>query len=382
MINKKIMMVFGTRPEAIKMAPVYNALIKGKRDVTVKLCVTGQHRQMLDQVLKIFNISPDYDLDIMQSKQDLYDITSKVLLGLRPILKQECPDILLVHGDTTTAMASAMAAFYCGIPVGHVEAGLRTHDIHSPFPEELNRQLISKIASVHFSPTKNAFDNLILEGVNQSKVYITGNTVIDALHLTLDNIKRNIPLEKEIINKFEILLGENWLNKRMVLITGHRRENFGMGFIGICDAIKKLANFFPDVNFVYPVHMNPNVQGPVEEYLDNLHNVKLISPLSYQEFAYLMEKSYLIMTDSGGIQEEAPSLGKPVVVLRATTERPEAIIAGTVILVGTDAKKIIDTVSELLNSRELYERMAKSHNPYGDGFACQKISEILFSLAI
>jgi UDP-N-acetylglucosamine 2-epimerase (non-hydrolysing) len=382
MINKKIMIVFGTRPEAIKMAPVYNALKNGKWNVTVKLCVTGQHRQMLDQVLNIFNISPDYDLDIMQSKQDLYDITSKVLLGLRPILKKECPDILLVHGDTTTAMASAIAAFYCGIPVGHVEAGLRTHDILSPFPEELNRQLISKIASVHFSPTQNSFDNLIKEGVDQAKVYITGNTVIDALHLTLDNIKRNISLEKKINEKFEILLGENWLDKRMVLITGHRRENFGMGFIGICDAIKYLANFFLDVNFVYPVHMNPNVQGPVEEYLDKLHNVKLISPLSYQEFAYLMEKSYLIMTDSGGIQEEAPSLGKPVVVLRNTTERPEAVIAGTVILVGTDAKKIIDTVSELLNSRDLYERMAKSHNPYGDGFACQRIGEILFSLAI
>jgi UDP-N-acetylglucosamine 2-epimerase (non-hydrolysing) len=266
--------------------------------------------------------------------------------------------------------------------VGHVEAGLRTHDILSPFPEELNRQLISKIASVHFSPTQNSFDNLIKEGVDQAKVYITGNTVIDALHLTLDNIKRNISLEKKINEKFEILLGENWLDKRMVLITGHRRENFGMGFIGICDAIKYLANFFLDVNFVYPVHMNPNVQGPVEEYLDKLHNVKLISPLSYQEFAYLMEKSYLIMTDSGGIQEEAPSLGKPVVVLRNTTERPEAVIAGTVILVGTDAKKIIDTVSELLNSRDLYERMAKSHNPYGDGFACQRIGEILFSLAI
>jgi UDP-N-acetylglucosamine 2-epimerase (non-hydrolysing) len=375
---KKIMMVFGTRPEAIKMAPVYKMLKDASHDVTVNLCVTGQHRHMLDQVLKIFEIEPDYDLNIMKDHQDLYDITSNVLIGLKPILKIENPDLVLVHGDTTTAMASAMAAFYSSTPVGHIEAGLRTNDILSPFPEEFNRQIVSKIASLHFSPTQNSSDNLIREGVDPAKIHITGNTVIDALHLTLNNIKNSSVIEGKILKRFGEILGEDWLNKRMVLITGHRRENFGLGFIGICEAINRLATIFPDVNFVYPVHLNPNVQTPVIEYLGGMHNVKLIPPLGYEEFAYLMEKSYLILTDSGGIQEEAPSLGKPVVVLRGTTERPEAVDAGTVILVGTDSVKIIKSVSELLTSDKLYAKMSKAHNPYGNGNACKKIKEVLF----
>jgi UDP-N-acetylglucosamine 2-epimerase (non-hydrolysing) len=284
-----------------------------------------------------------------------------------------------VHGDTTTAMASAMAAFYYGIPVGHVEAGLRTHDTLTPYPEELNRQLISRIATIHFAPTQGCFDNLIREGVDPKKVYVTGNTVIDALHLNLSNIKENKTQEAKITCYFREVLGNEWMHKKIILITGHRRENFGPGFIEICNAIKKLSSIFPDVTFVYPVHLNPNVQGPVHEYLNDLTNVKLISPLGYEEFAYLMEKSFLIMTDSGGIQEEAPSLGKPVVVLRNTTERPEAVSAGTVLLVGTDTRKIISTVGELINSPSVYDRMSKSHNPYGDGNACQRICEILIS---
>lgn len=376
---KKIMMVFGTRPEAIKMAPLYKALGDCKQGVSVKLCVSAQHRQMLDQVLRTFDISPDYDLDIMHDQQDLYDITANVLLGLRSILKSEKPDILLVHGDTTTALASAMAAFYSGIPVGHVEAGLRTHDILTPYPEELNRQLISRIATIHFAPTQGCFENLIREGVDPKNVYVTGNTVIDALFLNLNNIKANKTREEEINSYFTEVLGNDWFLKKTILITGHRRENFGSGFIAICDAIKRLSTIFPDVNFVYPVHLNPNVQGPVHEYLGELNNVKLISPLGYEEFAYLMEKSFLIMTDSGGIQEEAPSLGKPVVVLRNTTERPEAVDAGTVLLVGTDTCKIVSKVGELINSTSVYDRMSKSHNPYGDGNACQKIYEILIS---
>ena len=379
MQTKKIMMVFGTRPEAIKMAPIYKALVGGKQKISVKLCVTGQHRQLLDQVLKVFKITPDYDLDIMQSQQDLYDITANVMLGLRSILKSEAPDILLVHGDTTTALASAMAAFYCGIPVGHVEAGLRTHDILTPFPEELNRQMISRIASMHFAPTQSCFENLIKEGIDPTKIFVTGNTVIDALHLNLSNISQNKIREANIIGYFSEVLGHDWMQKKIILITGHRRENFGIGFIDICHAIKNLSNMFQDVIFAYPVHLNPNVQGPVNKYLSNLKNVKLISPLGYEEFAYLMKKSFLILTDSGGIQEEAPSLGKPVIVLRETTERPEAVSAGTVLLVGTDTKKIVTTVEELMNSTILYDRMSKAHNPYGDGNASQRIKEILLN---
>lgn len=379
MQTKKIMMVFGTRPEAIKMAPIYKALVGGKQKISVKLCVTGQHRQLLDQVLKVFKITPDYDLDIMHSQQDLYDITANVMLGLRSILKSEAPDILLVHGDTTTALASAMAAFYCGIPVGHVEAGLRTHDILTPFPEELNRQMISRIASMHFAPTQSCFENLIKEGIDPTKIFVTGNTVIDALHLNLSNISQNKIREANIISYFSEVLGHDWMQKKIILITGHRRENFGIGFIDICHAIKNLSNMFQDVIFAYPVHLNPNVQGPVHKYLSNLKNVKLISPLGYEEFAYLMKKSFLILTDSGGIQEEAPSLGKPVIVLRETTERPEAVSAGTVLLVGTDTKKIVTTVEELMNSTILYDRMSRAHNPYGDGNASQRIKEILLN---
>lgn len=376
---KNIMMVLGTRPEAIKMAPLYKSLRACDQGVSVKLCVTGQHRQMLDQVLKVFEITPDYDLDIMHSQQDLYDITANVMLGLRSILKREIPDILLVHGDTTTALASAIAAFYHGIPVGHVEAGLRTHDILTPFPEELNRQMIARIAAMHFAPTQSCFENLVKEGVDPKKIFVTGNTVIDALHLNLSNISQNEIREANIIRHLNEVLGHNWVRSKIVLITGHRRENFGVGFIDICRAIKNLANMFQDVIFAYPVHLNPNVQGPVHEYLSNLKNVKLISPLGYEEFSYLMKKSFLILTDSGGIQEEAPSLGKPVIVLRETTERPEAVSAGTVLLVGTDANKIVTTVEELINSMSLYDRMSKAHNPYGDGNASQRITEILLN---
>lgn len=384
---KKILLTFGTRPEAIKMAPLILELNKHRDKVKTIVCVTGQHREMLDQVLSIFKIKPDYDLNIMKKGQDLYDITSKVLLGLRDIFKQTQPDIVLVHGDTTTSMAAALAAYYQQIPVGHVEAGLRTYNIYSPWPEEINRQLIGRISNYNFSPTSTSSTNLINEGVNEETIHITGNTVIDSLYWVVNKIKSdeqlNIELKDEI-KTFGYDIDRLQGNRRMVLITGHRRENLGDGFIHIAQAIQELSTQFPDVDFVYPMHLNPNVRKSIHEVLGNdlLHfsNMFFIEPLEYLSFIYMMEKADLVLTDSGGIQEEAPSLKKPVLVMRDTTERPEAVEAGTVILVGTDKEKIVSNVSKLLTNHNHYQQMAKAINPYGDGKACERIVNILLSL--
>lgn len=377
---KKIMLVFGTRPEAIKMAPLVKEFQKYPDKFKTVVCVTGQHREMLDQVLRIFEIVPDYDLNIMKQGQDLYDVTSRVLLGMRDVLKEVQPDIVLVHGDTTTSTAAALAAFYQQIPVGHVEAGLRTHNIYSPWPEEMNRQLTGRIATYHFAPTPLSKQNLLAENVKPEQIAVTGNTVIDALYMVVDKIKSNKELDKELE---EILLRSGYdVNrlsdgKKLVLITGHRRENFGDGFISMCKAIQTLTQKYPDVDFVYPMHLNPNVRKPIHEVfgedLSHLGNMFFIEPLEYLSFVYLMEKSTIVLTDSGGIQEEAPGLGKPVLVMRDTTERPEALEAGTVKLVGTDFDKIVNEVSELLINQECYERMSKAVNPYGDGKACERI---------
>ena len=377
---KKVMLVFGTRPEAIKMAPLVKEFQKWPEDFETIVCVTGQHREMLDQVLHIFDIRPDYDLDIMKQGQDLYDVTARVLTGMRDVLKKASPDIVLVHGDTTTSTAAALAAFYQQIPVGHVEAGLRTHNIYSPWPEEMNRQITGRIASYHFSPTPLSKSNLLKENVPEDRITVTGNTVIDALYWVVDKIKGDRKLDAEL----EAILKDagydvNRLSdgKKLVLITGHRRENFGDGFINMCTAIKDLSHKYPDVDFVYPMHLNPNVRKPIHEVfgedLGNLGNMFFIEPLEYLSFVYLMEKSTIVLTDSGGIQEEAPGLGKPVLVMRDTTERPEAQDAGTVKLVGTDYDKIVNSVSELLDDRKAYERMSKAVNPYGDGKACGRI---------
>lgn len=383
---KKVLLVFGTRPEAIKMAPLVKELQK-KNNIETIVCVTGQHRQMLDQVLQLFEIAPDYDLNIMQQGQDLYDVTSRVLVGMRDVLKESKPDIVLVHGDTTTSTAAALAAFYQQIPVGHVEAGLRTHNIYSPWPEEMNRQITGRIATYNFAPTPLSKANLLKEAVAEKSIIVTGNTVIDALYWVVDKIKEDQALSKEL-KKMLALAGydESRLeqNKRMVLITGHRRENFGEGFINMCFAIKELANKYPNVDFVYPMHLNPNVRKPIHqvfgENLENLGNIFFIEPLEYLSFVYLMEKSSIVLTDSGGIQEEAPGLGKPVLVMRDTTERPEALEAGTVKLVGTDYDKIVDGVSRLLDDSAYYEQMSRAVNPYGDGKACLRIVEILKQL--
>lgn len=379
-MKKKIMLVFGTRPEAIKMAPLVKAFQSYPQDFDTIVCVTGQHREMLDQVLSIFDIRPDYDLNIMKQGQDLYDVTSKVLLGMRDVLKEVQPHVVLVHGDTTTSTAAALAAFYQQIPVGHVEAGLRTHNIYSPWPEEMNRQITSRIASYNFSPTTLSRQNLLDEGVVADRIFVTGNTVIDALHMVVNKIKCDNGLsqilEKQIFaHGYDI--GRISQDRRMVLITGHRRENFGEGFIHICKAIQTLSQRFPNVDFVYPMHLNPNVRKPIHEVfgeqLDGLGNMFFIEPLEYVEFVYLMEKSSIVLTDSGGIQEEAPGLGKPVLVMRDTTERPEALEAGTVKLVGTDFNKIVTEVSMLLEDDNAYEKMSKAVNPYGDGMACGRI---------
>lgn len=379
-MHKKVMLVFGTRPEAIKMAPLVKEFQKYSDKFKTIVCVTGQHREMLDQVLHIFEIVPDYDLNIMKQGQDLYDVTSRVLLGMRDVLKEVRPDIVLVHGDTTTSTAAALAAFYQQIPVGHVEAGLRTHNIYSPWPEEMNRQITGRIATYHFAPTPLSKQNLLAENVNSEQIVVTGNTVIDALYMVVDKIKSDkaldAGLEKVLLNSgYDV----NRLSsgKKMVLITGHRRENFGDGFISMCKAIQALTRTYPEVDFVYPMHLNPNVRKPIHEVfgedLSNLGNMFFIEPLEYLSFVYLMEKSNIVLTDSGGIQEEAPGLGKPVLVMRDTTERPEALEAGTVKLVGTDFDKIVDEVSALLEDREYYERMSKAVNPYGDGKACKRI---------
>ena len=381
---KKIMLVFGTRPEAIKMAPLVKELQKHADKCKTIVCVTGQHREMLDQVLKIFEIVPDYDLNIMKQGQDLYDVTARVLVGMRDVLKEAEPDGVLVHGDTTTSMAAAMAAFYQQIPVGHVEAGLRTHNIYSPWPEEMNRQITGRIAVFDFAPTALSRQNLISENVEDSKITVTGNTVIDALYWVVDKIKNDASLDAELEKQlaqagYDVRRLGN--GRRLVLITGHRRENFGDGFINICKAIKDLAAKYQDVDFVYPMHLNPNVRRPIHEVfgenLSDLGNMFFIEPLEYLSFVYLMEKSDIVLTDSGGIQEEAPGLGKPVLVMRDTTERPEALTAGTVKLVGTDYDKIVGEVSMLLDDAEAYDRMSRAVNPYGDGKACQRIAQVL-----
>ncbi len=384
---KKILLIFGTRPEAIKMAPLILELHKHSNKVETIVCVTGQHREMLDQVLSIFKIKPDFDLNIMKQGQDLYDITSNVLVGLRDIYKQVQPDLVLVHGDTTTSMAAALAAYYQQIPVGHVEAGLRTHNIYSPWPEEINRQLIGRISSYNFSPTATSSVNLLKEGADKSTIYITGNTVIDSLYWVVNKIKTdeqlNIRLKAEI-KSFGYNIDRLQHQKRMVLITGHRRENLGEGFIHIAQAIQELSTHFPNVDFVYPMHLNPNVRKSIHEVLGNdlahFSNMFFIEPLEYLSFIYMMEKADIVLTDSGGIQEEAPSLKKPVLVMRDTTERPEAVEAGTVILVGTDKEKIVANVSQLLTDNAHYQQMAKAINPYGDGKACERIVDILLSL--
>lgn len=374
---KKILLVFGTRPEAIKMAPLVKKLQEMPEAFQTIVCVTGQHREMLDQVLRLFEITPDYDLNIMKPNQDLYDITSRILLGMRDVLKEVQPDIVLVHGDTTTSMAAALAAFYQQIPVGHVEAGLRTGNIYSPWPEEMNRLVTGRIASVHFSPTPLARENLLKEHVAEEQIIVTGNTVIDALQMVVGKLREDAALAGEVANRIcEMGYEVTRLNgaKRMVLITGHRRENFGEGFLNICHAIKHLAEQYPDVDFVYPMHLNPNVRKPVLEILgEGAENVFLIEPLDYLPFVYIMQHSTLILTDSGGVQEEAPGLGKPVLVMRDTTERPEALEAGTVLLVGTNREKIEQGVSQLLDDADMYRRMSEAVNPYGDGLACERI---------
>ena len=378
---KKILLVFGTRPEAIKMAPLVKKLQEMPEEFLTVVCVTGQHREMLDQVLRLFDITPDYDLNIMRPNQDLYDITSRILLGMRDVLKEVQPDIVLVHGDTTTSMAAALAAFYQQIPVGHVEAGLRTGNIYSPWPEEMNRLITGRITTHHFSPTPLAKENLLREHVDEKQIIVTGNTVIDALQMVVERLKNDELLANEVsakINQMGYDVQRLEGNRRMVLITGHRRENFGEGFLNICHAIKHLAEQYKDVDFVYPMHLNPNVRKPVLEILgEKAENVFLIEPLDYLPFVYMMQHSTLILTDSGGVQEEAPGLGKPVLVMRDTTERPEAVEAGTVLLVGTNREKIEQGVSMLLDDADTYRRMSEAVNPYGDGLACERIMEYL-----
>lgn len=376
-IMKNMMLVFGTRPEAIKMSPLVKEFQKYPEKFETIVCVTGQHREMLDQVLRIFDIQPDYDLNIMKQGQDLYDVTARVLTGMRDVLKETRPDIVLVHGDTTTSTAAALAAFYQQIPVGHIEAGLRTHNIYSPWPEEVNRQITGRIATYHFAPTSLSKDNLLQEGISGEQIIVTGNTVIDALYMVVEKIKNDgiLSCELEKVLKasgYDISRLSD--GRKLVLITGHRRENFGDGFISMCKAIKSLSEKYPEVDFVYPMHLNPNVRKPIHEVFGESQRANLffIEPLEYLSFVYLMEKSTIVLTDSGGIQEEAPGLGKPVLVMRDTTERPEALEAGTVKLVGTNFEKIVREVSALLDDREYYDKMSKAVNPYGDGCACKR----------
>jgi len=389
---KTIMLVFGTRPEAIKMCPLVKEFQKYPNDFKTVVCVTGQHREMLDQVLNIFDVKPDYDLNIMQKGQDLYDVTARVLVGMRDVLTEVKPDVVLVHGDTTTSTAAALAAFYQQIPVGHVEAGLRTNNIYSPWPEEMNRQITSRIAKYDFAPTPLSRENLLKENVNEENIFVTGNTVIDALHMVVGKLKNYKDLANQQIKVladagYDVTRLDN--GKKLVLITGHRRENFGEGFINMVTAMKDLSVKYPDVDFVYPMHLNPNVRKPIHEVFSGMDslasgegwgeagNFFFIEPLQYLEFVYLMEKSTIVLTDSGGIQEEAPGLGKPVLVMRNTTERPEALESGTVHLVGTDYNKIVDEVSTLLDDEDAYAKMSAAVNPYGDGKACGRIVKIL-----
>ena len=384
---KTVMLVFGTRPEAIKMAPLVKTLESHADEFRTLVCVTGQHRQMLDQVLDIFHIRPDFDLNIMRAGQDLYDVTTKVLTGMREVLTTARPDIVLVHGDTTTSMSAAMAAFYARIPVGHVEAGLRTHDVLSPWPEEMNRQLTARLATCHFAPTPLSRDNLLAENIAADHIWVTGNTVIDALHWVTARIKANPELAAGLdahLHEAGYDVSRLTGGRRLVLITGHRRENFGAGFLSMCRAIKALTERYPEVDFVYPMHLNPNVRQPIHDVfgsdLTDLGNMYFIEPLEYLSFVYLMEKSHIVLTDSGGIQEEAPGLGKPVLVMRDTTERPEAVRAGTVKLVGTDFNRIVSEVTTLLDKPSAYRRMSQAVNPYGDGHACERIVDALREL--
>ncbi len=375
---KKIMLVFGTRPEAIKMAPLVKEFQKYPEKYQTIVCVTGQHRQMLDQVLSLFEITPDYDLNIMKQGQDLYDVTARILTGMRDVLNECIPDMVLVHGDTATSTAAALSAFYKQIPVGHVEAGLRTHDIYSPWPEEMNRQLTGRIATLHFSPTETSRGNLLREAVDDKNICVTGNTVIDALHMVVNKIKNDASLEKELIDYIGTLgYDVNRLSggRRLVLVTGHRRENFGDGFMNICNALKDLAEKYPDVDFLYPMHLNPNVRRPINDVFGDMShgNVFFIEPVEYLYFVYLMTRSYVILTDSGGIQEEAPSLGKPVLVMREVTERPEALEAGTIRLVGTNRRLIVDETSKFIDDAAYYAANQRIANPYGDGTACRRI---------
>lgn len=378
---KTILLVFGTRPEAIKMAPLVKKLQAMSEQFRTVVCVTGQHREMLDQVLQLFEIVPEYDLNIMKPNQDLYDITARILLGMRGVLCEVKPDMVLVHGDTTTSTAAALAAFYQQIPVGHVEAGLRTGNIYSPWPEEMNRLITGRITTLHFSPTPLAKQNLLQEHVDEKQIVVTGNTVIDALQMVVNRLEEDQPLADEVAQRIATMGYDTTRlreGKRMVLITGHRRENFGAGFLNICHAIKNLAIQYPDVDFVYPMHLNPNVRKPVMEILgESVENIFLIEPLDYLPFVYMMQHSTLILTDSGGVQEEAPGLGKPVLVMRDTTERPEAVEAGTVLLVGTNQEKIEQGVAMLLDDAECYRRMSEAVNPYGDGLACERIVDRL-----
>ena len=371
-----ILVVFGTRPEAIKIAPVVRAL-KNNRDIDVKICVTAQHREMLDKVLMIFEIIPDFDFNIMRSGQDLFDVMSNVMLKMRDLLEEIKPKIVIVHGDTTTSAAAAMASFFCNVPIAHIEAGLRTHDLQAPFPEEFNRRLTGMVSAFHFAPTLTSQKNLLNEGVNENNIFVTGNSVIDALFLALERIKT----DPNLSNQVENLLGERlcfeWRLKKYILVTGHRRENFGCGFLEICAAIAELSDFYPDLHFVYPVHLNPNVQEPVQKMLAGKSNVHLIEPLDYFPFVELLRCCHIVLTDSGGIQEEAPSLGKPVLVMRDVTERPEAVSAGTVKLVGASRENIVNAVKVLMEEEVVYEQMAKAINPYGDGKACQRIVDQL-----
>ena len=372
----KVLSVFGTRPEAIKMAPLVN-LLKQQDDIDSRVCVTGQHREMLDQVLKLFDITPEYDLAIMKAGQDLYDVTTSILLNIKPVLRDFKPDVVLVHGDTSTTFAAALACYYEKIAVGHVEAGLRTGNIYSPWPEEANRKLTGAITRFHFAPTATSKQNLLQEQVSETDIFVTGNTVIDALLQVVAKIDQDKALSESFAAKFPF--GQQ--GRRLILVTGHRRESFGGGFENICAALKQIAQQFSDCDIVYPVHLNPNVREPVFRLLSDASNVHLIEPQDYLPFVYLMSRSTLVLTDSGGIQEEAPSLGKPVLVMRDTTERPEAVAAGTVKLVGTDVKKIVAEVSRLLNERQYYDSMSFAHNPYGDGKACQRIIDVIKSAA-
>lgn len=379
-MKKKIMLVFGTRPEAIKMASLVHALKAEHKQFNIKVCVTSQHRQMLDQVLELFNINPDYDLNLMKNNQNLSNLTSLILNRMHKIFIEYKPDIVLVHGDTTTTLASSLASFYHCIPVGHIEAGLRTYNLKAPFPEEFNRQITSKISKWHFTPTIKSKKNLLLEGVDKLSITVTGNTVIDSLFWVLSRIEKNKYRKAKLENFLNVNLKFNWKDHNFILVTAHRRENFGNGLFQICSALKELALKYPKIHFVYPVHLNPNVKKPVNASLKGIGNIHLIKPLEYEPFIYLLKHSYLVLTDSGGIQEEAPSLGKPVLVMRETTERPEAVEAGTVEIVGSNKKKIVKGVSQLLNNKKHYQKMSRAHNPYGDGSACKRIVDVLLTI--